>query len=99
MLNISKTIEDGKALFVLEGRLDIETSPEFEEDLRGSLDNIGELVIDFEKLDYISSAGLRVLLATQKIMCKQGAMKLINVNSDVMEILDITGFSEILTIE
>ena len=99
MLNINKKIEDNKALFALEGRLDVETSPQLEKELKDSLDNINELILDFEKIEYISSAGLRVLLATQKIMFKQGDMKLTNVNKYVMDTFEITGFSEILTIE
>jgi len=99
MLKINKKIEGSKAVFELEGRLDVETSPELETELRDTLDNITDLVLDFEKLDYISSAGLRVLLATQKIMFKKGSMRLTNVNKYVMETFDVTGFSDILTIE
>ncbi len=68
MLNINKTVENGKAVFALEGRLDTVTAPELEQALRGSLDGVSELTMDFGKLEYISSAGLRVLLSTQKIM-------------------------------
>ncbi len=99
MLNINKTIGNGKAAFVLEGRLDTVTAPELEQTLRESLDGVDELTLDFEKLEYISSAGLRVLLAAQKAMNKQGDMKCIHVSDAVNEIFEVTGFSDILTIE
>ena len=83
----------------LEGRLDTTTSPKLEEELRGSVDGITSLAIDFEKLEYISSAGLRVLLSMQKIMNKQGQMLLKNVSETVMEVFEVTGFSEFLNIE
>ena len=98
MLNIHKTIENEKALFAPEGRLDTVTAPALEKELKESLDGITELVLDFAKLEYVSSAGLRVLLSTQKTMSKQGSMKLINVNASIMEIFEVTGFSDILTI-
>jgi len=98
-MNIQKTV-NGTALVVeLEGRLDTTTSPKLEEELRGSVAGITSLVIDFEKLEYISSAGLRVLLAMQKIMNKQGEMLLKNVSETVMEVLEVTGFVDILSIE
>lgn len=99
MLNINKTSENGKARFALEGRLDTVTAPELEAALQDGIAGVGELTLDLEKLEYVSSAGLRVLLSTQKAMAKQGEMKLINVSEPIMEIFDITGFSEILTIE
>jgi len=99
MLNINKTVENGKAVFALEGRLDTVTAPELEQALRESLDGVSELTMDFGELEYISSAGLRVLLSTQKVMNKQGAMKLIRVGEPIMEIFEVTGFSDILTIE
>ncbi|MDO5132364.1 MAG: STAS domain-containing protein [Eubacteriales bacterium] len=99
MLNIQKTIEDSKAVYTLEGRLDTVTAPDLEKDLKDSLDGIKELVLDFEKLEYISSAGLRVLLSAQKTMTKQGEMKIIHVSETIMEIFEVTGFSDILTIE
>ena len=99
MLNIIKTVEDGKAEVALEGRLDTVTAPELEQALGESLPSLSELTLDFEKLDYISSAGLRVLLAAQKAMNKQGEMKLRNVGETIMEIFEVTGFSDILTIE
>lgn len=99
MLNISKTVENNKAEYVLEGRLDTVTAPELEAELKGALDGVEELILNFEALEYISSAGLRVLLATQKVMNKQGEMKIVKVNQTIMEIFEVTGFSDILTIE
>ena len=99
MLRIEKTMEDGNAAFALEGRLDTVTAPELEQALKEVLDDAGELTLDFGKLDYISSAGLRVLLSAQKQMCRKGSMKLTNVSETIMEIFEVTGFSEILTIE
>ncbi len=99
MLNINKTVENGKACFRLEGRLDTTTAPELEKELSETLDGISDLTLDFEKLEYISSAGLRVLLSAQKVMSKQGKMKLVHVNEIVMEIFEVTGFQDILTIE
>ncbi|MCR5690517.1 MAG: STAS domain-containing protein [Clostridiales bacterium] len=98
-MNIVKT-QDGSALTVaLEGRLDSVTAPELDADIKASLDGVTELVLDFEKLDYISSAGLRVLLSAHKTMSQQGSMKVVRPNESVKEIFDITGFSEILTVE
>lgn len=99
MLNIKKSIENGEAVFALEGRLDTITAPELERELRGSLEDVKLLTLDFGGLDYISSAGLRVLLSAQKLMTKQGAMKLRRVNDTIMEIFEVTGFSDILVIE
>ena len=99
MLNILKTIEDGKALFVLEGMLDTITAPELEKELVEVLDGLNELTFDLEKLEYISSSGLRILLFAQKAMNKQGKMTVTHVNGSIMEIFDVTGFVDILTIE
>ena len=99
MLDINKNIENGKAVFALEGRLDTATAPELDLELKAALPGLSKLTLDFEKLEYISSAGLRVLLSTQKVMAKQGDMNLINVNETVMEIFEVTGFTDILTIE
>ena len=99
MLNIKKTAENGEAVFKLEGRLDTSTAPAFEAELKQSLDGVKSLVLDFEKLEYISSAGLRVLLSAQKIMNRQGSMKLVHVGEMIREIFEVTGFSDILTIE
>ena len=98
MLNI-KTGGDGGVLTVaLEGRLDTVTAPKLEKCFKDALPGVTELIMDFEKLDYISSAGLRVLLSAQKTMSRQGSMKLIHVSESIMEILEVTGFSDILTI-
>ena len=98
MLTINKTIENGNAAFLLEGRLDTVTAPELEKELKNSFDGLNELTLDFSGLEYISSAGLRVLLAAQKVMNRQGSMKVTNVNETIMEIFEVTGFSDILTI-
>ena len=93
-------IRNGNALTIaLEGRLDTMTAPELEAALKTALEGVEELTFDFEKLDYISSAGLRVLLAAQKTMNRQGSMKVKNANEIVMEIFEVTGFADILTIE
>ena len=99
MLIIEKTLENGKAAFALEGRLDTVTAPELEEEFRESLEGVTELTLDFKKLEYISSAGLRVLLAAQKQMNRQRKMKLVHVGATILEIFEVTGFSDILTIE
>ena len=99
MLNIKNNRDDARLTVTLEGRLDTTTAPDLEKNLQESIQSVEELVMDFEKLDYISSAGLRVLLSAQKIMNKQGGMKLCHVNENIMEILEVTGFVDILTIE
>lgn len=99
MLNIDKSFENGAASFALEGRLDTMTAPTLEKELKDGLNGLSKLTLDFEKLEYISSAGLRVLLAAQKQMNGQGEMKLVHVNETIMEIFEVTGFSDILTIE
>lgn len=99
MLNITKEANANKLTFGLEGRLDTTTAPDFEAKIKESLDGVSELVIDMKSLEYISSAGLRVLLSAQKIMNKQGTMVVTNANDDVKEIFDVTGFSDILSIE
>ena len=100
MLNVNKENFGTDGLKVaLEGRLDTVTAPGFENELKPALDGIKELVIDAKKLEYISSAGLRVLLSAQKIMSKQGSMVVKNVSEEINEIFEVTGFSDILTIE
>ena len=92
--------QDGSALVIaLEGRLDTTTAPELEAELKNSLEGITDLTLDMAKLDYISSAGLRVLLTAHKTMMKQGQMKVTNVSEIVREVFEVTGFSDILTIE
>ena len=91
---------DGKTLnILLTGRLDTTTAPQLEADLKQVLDGVEKLVMDLEKLEYLSSAGLRVLLSAQKTMNKQGSMVICHVNETILEIFEVTGFAEILTIE
>lgn len=99
MLNINILKDGGKAILALEGRLDTSTAPQLEEAINRDIEKITDLSFDFANLEYISSAGLRVLLSTQKVMNKQGKMIIKNVSEEVMEIFDVTGFSDILTIE
>jgi anti-sigma B factor antagonist len=96
-MKINFNNENGKLIVDVEGRLDTTTSPEFESFLRDNMDDIDEMTINCEKLEYISSAGLRVLLFAQKKM--KDSMKLINVCDSVMEVFEITGFVDVLTIE
>lgn len=98
-MNIKKTLNGNKLTVALEGRLDTVSSPELEADLKGSLDGITDLEFDISALEYISSAGLRVLLSTQKIMNKQGDMCITGANEAIMEIFDVTGFVDILNIK
>lgn len=99
MLNITKNLENEVLAIALEGRLDTTTAPELESALQESISGAKELTMDFEKLEYISSAGLRVLLSAQKTMNSQGSMKVIHVSNEINEIFEVTGFSDILTIE
>lgn len=98
-MNIQKKQDGTNLTIALEGRLDTTTAPELENEIKASIDGVTALVLDFEKLDYISSAGLRVLLGTQKTMAKQGSLTICNVNDTVKEVFDITGFSDILNIQ
>ncbi len=98
MLNITKSTENNALTIALEGRLDTTTAPELETVLKEALPGVVSLTIDMSKLEYISSAGLRVLLSAQKIMNKQGEMKIVGVNDVIMEIFEVTGFSDILNI-
>ena len=97
-MDITKKFEGNKLTVGVAGRVDTTTAPQLESALNDALAGINELVLDFEQLDYISSAGLRVLLSAQKKMSKLGGMTVRNVNEDVMEIFEVTGFSDILTI-
>ena len=99
MLNIEKNINESVLTLTLIGRLDTTSAPELEKELKTSLDGVTALAIDMTELEYISSAGLRVLLSTQKIMNKQGEMKVTHVGETIMEIFEVTGFSDIMTIE
>ncbi len=99
MLNIEKKAEGSSLEIALTGRLDTTTAPDLENEVKGNIDGVENLVFNLENLDYISSAGLRVLLSTQKIMNKQGSMVVKNCAEEIMEIFEVTGFSDILTIE
>ncbi|MCR5686813.1 MAG: STAS domain-containing protein [Lachnospiraceae bacterium] len=98
-MTINKEKNGDELTVALEGRLDTTTAPQLEEELSGLLDDVKKLVFDFAKLEYISSAGLRVLLAGQKRMNKQGTMVVRNVADEIKEIFEVTGFTEILNIE
>ena len=96
MLNITKTNENNALTFALAGRLDTTTAPQLEGELKDALDGAASLTLDLEKLEYISAAGLRVLLSAQKKMA--GKMTVTHVGETIMEIFEVTGFSDILTI-
>ena len=98
-MNIIVEKDNGKAVLKLEGRLDTTTAPELESVINAEADGIELLVLDFKEIKYISSAGLRVLLGAQKKMNAQGAMELVNVGEDSMDILEMTGFADILVIK
>ncbi len=98
-MNIQKNREADTLNVAIEGRLDTTTAPQLEEELKTSIDGVKELIFDLDKLAYVSSAGLRVLLSAQKIMNKQGSMVIRNANEEVMEIFEVTGFIDILNIE
>ena len=98
-MNIIKNKDGSKLTLALEGRLDTTTAPQLEAELKASMDGVTELDMDFEKLEYLSSAGLRVLLAAQKVMNKQGSMVIRHVNETIHEVFEVTGFIDILTIE
>ena len=97
-MTVTKTLEGTTLTAAVEGRLDTTTAPELEASL-SDLNDVENLILDFEKLEYVSSAGLRVLLALQKAMKVKGSMVIRNVNDTIMEVFDITGFADILTIE
>ena len=99
MLNIEKKVEGSRIDIALEGRLDTTTAPELEEVVKAELAGKDSLVFDLAGLEYISSAGLRVLLSAQKIMNNQGSMVVKNASEEVNEIFEVTGFADILTIE
>lgn len=98
-MNIHRTVNNDELTLSIEGRLDTLTASELEKTIDNDLGGIEKLVLDLEKLDYISSAGLRVLLHAEKIMQRLGGMRVKNVSETVMEIFAVTGFDEILTIE
>ena len=96
MFQFNKQIEDGRARYALAGHLDTYAAPALAKDLRDSLAGVRELTLDLEKLEYISSAGLRVLLGAQKAMDRQGKMKVLHANDAVMEVFELTGFAAFL---
>lgn len=98
-MQINYIKEASKLTVTPEGRIDTLSAPELEKKLSEILGDVSELVLDMAKVEYVSSAGLRVILKIQKIMLRQGKMKLISVNESVMEVFEITGFSDILNIE
>ena len=98
-MTIEKKINGEAITLIVSGRLDTQTAPELENELDAVLPGLKELVFDMTNLEYVSSAGLRVILKAQKAMNTQGSMKLTGVNDSIMEVFDITGFLDILTIE
>ena len=98
-MDIKTTLNNDTLEIALTGRLDTVTSPDLEKELVNSLEGVKKLVLDFAKLEYISSAGLRVLLSAQKMMKAQGCMEVCNVNANIMEVFEITGFVDVLTIK
>jgi len=98
-MNIIKNLEGTTLNVALEGRLDTTTAPQLEGELRSAVDGVTELNFDLAALDYVSSAGLRVLLSAQKVMNRQGNMTIRNANSNIMEVFEVTGFVDILNIE
>lgn len=98
-MTIEKTLNGAELTLAVTGRLDTITAPELETSLRESYAGVSKLVLDFAALDYVSSAGLRVILQAQKTMNKQGGMVIRNVNEGINEVFEVTGFIDILTIE
>lgn len=98
-MTITTTRNNGDLTLALEGRLDTTTAPELEEVIRNGLEGVKTLALDMAGLQYLSSAGLRVILAAQKRMNRQGSMKVCNVCETIMEVFEVTGFTDILTIE
>ena len=98
-MNIKKEKDGSTLTVVISGRIDTSTAPEADAAINGSLDGAESLILDFTDVEYISSAGLRMLLSLQKKMMKKGGMKLIGVNEDVNDVFEVTGFDEILTYE
>ena len=98
-MTIDKMIEEKKLTITLTGRLDTTTAPQLETELKQNISGVEALSLDFSGLEYLSSAGLRVLLSAQKVMNRQGSMTVKNVNEIIMEIFEVTGFVDLLTIE
>lgn len=99
MLSIFKELKESTLTLALEGRLDTGSAPQLEAELKQSINGVTNLIFDMKKLEYTSSAGLRVLLSAQKVMNKQGEMVICNVNEEIMEVFEVTGIVDILTIE
>ena len=99
MLSIFKELKESTLTLALEGRLDTGSAPQLETELKQSINGVTNLIFDMKKLEYTSSAGLRVLLSAQKVMNKQGEMVICNVNEEIMEVFEVTGIVDILTIE
>ena len=98
-MKITSTMNDKELNIALEGRLDTVTAPDLERELKAKMDDADKLTFDFTNLEYISSAGLRVLLSSHKAMSKRGGMKVVHVNEVVSEVFEVTGFTDILNIE
>ena len=98
-MNVTTNTEGTKLTIALEGKLGTTSAPEFEKALKNNIDGITELVFDFEKLEYMASAGLRVLLSAAKVMKKQGSMKIINVTNPVMDVFTFTGMADVMDIQ
>ena len=98
-MEITKEQKDSELAISLKGRLDNSTAAQFEDTVKSSLGGVKSLILDFKELEYLSSAGLRIILSAQKIMNKQGSMTIRNVNDTIMEVFEMTGFADILSIE
>ena len=98
-MNVTSKKEDGKLTVCADGKLSTTTTPKLEKELKTNIDGVTELIFDFEKVEYLASAGLRVLLSAAKIMKKQGTMKIINVNPLVMDVFTFTGMADTLDVE
>ncbi len=98
-MKITKLPEGDKLTVKIEGRLDTTTAPELENDLKASYEGVSEMLLDVSQMEYISSAGLRVFLSAHKTMSKQGILKVKGANPDIIEIFEVTGFSDILNLE
>ena len=98
-MKITKLPEGDKLTVKIEGRLDTTTAPELENELKASYEGVSEMLLDVSQMEYISSAGLRVFLSAHKTMSKQGILKVKGANPDIIEIFEVTGFSDILNLE
>ena len=98
-MTIEKNLNGAELTFTVSGRLDTTTAPQLEDEFKQNMAGVESLILDFAALEYLSSAGLRVLLSTQKVMNKQGKMVIKNVNETINEIFEVTGFIDILTVE